>query len=93
MNDTREDATLLEAQARIIGLEQINSGYLDELATAQVENARYRADRNLLYAELKEAHTWLEGAGIDDCEHRGYEGTKLCRFAAVLRALEGPADA
>lgn len=56
------------------------------------ERDRYRAERDRLYVELKEAHTWLEAAGLDDCEHRGYEGTKLCRFAEALRALKGPAD-
>lgn len=51
------------------------------------ERDRYRAERDRLRAELQEAHTWLEGAGIDDCEHRGYEGTKLCRFAEALRDI------
>lgn len=51
---------------------------------AEIQRLRELVDR--LRVELQEAHTWLEGAGIDDCEHCGYEGTKPCRFAEAIRA-------
>lgn len=72
-----------ESTVSLAAFDRLNDRYAECFA----DRERLRAERDRLRAELQEAHTWLEGAGIDDCEHRGYEGTKLCRFAETLRDI------